>query len=71
MINLFEWTPSNKLNAGIKINLNFEMKDNEIELFTQNKEECRVYCEYLNYVVNTIKTKLYSNNGNKILISNY
>ena len=41
------------------------------EIICQTQEECKLYVEYLNYVSNLVKSKLYTINANKILISNY
>lgn len=70
---MIERTASHTMNSGIKFNLaNNEIENNnKIELIAQNKDECRIYVENLNHVLSIVKTKFFSNNGNKVLISNY
>jgi len=65
-------TPSNKMNSRYKINLDSNLnKKAEIEIIFQINEECKLYMDYLNLVCNLVKSRFFSNNENKILISNY
>ncbi len=72
LIKLSESSPSNNINSGVKFFNNTDSeRNNEIEILAQNKEECKLYVDYLNHVCNLVKSRFYSNSGNKILISNY